>query len=66
MPLGIKQRPNQARIVYSAVKSIAGPFKSTLLYAQMINIAIAGGNGRGGAGKGRIPIVFFSGHAKWA
>jgi len=50
-----KQRPNQARIVYSAVKSIAWPFKSTLLYAQMIHIAIAGGNGPGGAAKGRIP-----------
>jgi len=45
--------------VYSAVKSIAGPFKSTLLYAQMIHIAIAGGNGPGGAAKCRIPNIFF-------
>ena len=54
-----KQRPNQARIVYSAVKSIAWPFKSTLLYAQMNHIAIAGGDGPGGAAKGHIPNLLF-------
>ena len=54
-----KQRPNQARIVYSAVKSIAWPFKSTLLYAQMIHIAIVGGDGPGGSAEGRIPNPFF-------
>ena len=55
----LKQRPNQARIVNSAVKSIARPFKSTPLYDQMIHIAISGGNGPGGAAEGRVPNLFF-------
>ncbi len=41
--------------MYSAVKSIAWPFKNTRLYDQMIHIAIVGGNGPGGAAEGRIP-----------
>jgi len=44
---------------YSTVKTIAWPFRSTLLYAHMIHIVIAGGNGPGGAAKGRIPNLFF-------
>ena len=33
--------------------------KSTLFYNEMIHIAIAGGNGPGGAAKGRIPNNIF-------
>ena len=50
-------------IIYSAVKSIAWPFKSTLLYAQMNHIAIAGGDGPSGSAEGRIPNPFLKKNA---